>query len=293
MSKSRFKCIYYILFFITIQFSIVTNSVALMLRPKTELYFLPEAQKTIGKRLTDLIDSAQESIFIAVYWLTDPSLIKKLIEVRKKGIDVQIVVDESTFNFMQMDSISLFINKLINNDIKLLIFPSKVVKEIQGIMHNKFIIVDLKIVWTGSGNFTKSVLSPKSAKNNENILIFHSPRMALDFMDHFKSIKDEIEDLYIDLIATTPYYQLPSWLSKITHSLKEDYVFSEKVKEYLKDPHNNHLQKTYLKNYLNNSFPKRISRFKRSREDDIQDSQIKQDIKRKRLARKSSLESFL
>ena len=135
-----------------------------------EVIFLPESQASIYKELESAIDTARSSVMVAMYWLTYDPFIHKLIELRKKNVDVQVVLDGSMFaNFQNVSNIVTLLNK---SDIYPLILPSKQIN--RGIMHNKFIVIDNKTVWTGSANFTKAALdSGNDYLNDENILIIN------------------------------------------------------------------------------------------------------------------------
>ena len=54
-------------------------------------------------------------------------------------------------------------------------------------MHNKFIIIDDKIIVTGSPNFTFSGFN----KNDENILIIYDKEIATKFRKEFNTLYDE------------------------------------------------------------------------------------------------------
>ena len=53
-------------------------------------------------------------------------------------------------------------------------------------MHHKFMVIDGKIVETGSPNFTLSGFN----KNDENMLIIHDEGIATKFRDEFDTIFD-------------------------------------------------------------------------------------------------------
>ena len=60
-----------------------------------EVYFLPKNFEEFNQRLMGLLDNAKNHVFVAMYWLTDRDIINKLIELKQRGIDVQIISDES------------------------------------------------------------------------------------------------------------------------------------------------------------------------------------------------------
>ena len=56
--------------------------------------------------------------------------------------------------------------------------------ERQGLMHNKFIIFDEEIVWTGSTNLTQNGMH----KNNNNVLVLYSSEIAARYERQFKEL---------------------------------------------------------------------------------------------------------
>ncbi len=196
-----------------------------------EVFSLPQDTSTVRSRLDNLLDNAKQRVLLAMYWLTDDKIIDKLIDLKKKKIDVQIIFDES----MDGKGIDIYklMNKFLNNGIVTLIFPSN---EVKGRMHNKFMIVDDNRVWTGSANFTKTVLDPKTDfKNNENVLIFYSKDMATKFERIFEDLKKEIFEFYALIIADNWLSKLPEWLKNLAPILyKKDNDFELIIKNYAK-----------------------------------------------------------
>jgi phosphatidylserine/phosphatidylglycerophosphate/cardiolipin synthase-like enzyme len=100
---------------------------------------------------------------VQAYSFTSTPIAKALLEAHKRGVDVEVILDKSqkTHNY----SSATF---LANSNIPTFI------DSIHAIAHNKIMIIDGKIVITGSFNFTKSAES----KNAENLLILQSPELA-------------------------------------------------------------------------------------------------------------------
>ena len=55
---------------------------------------------------------------------------------------------------------------------------------IEGLMHHKVFVVDRKIVVLGSYNFSQSA----EERNDENLLIIHSPEIAEQFILEFERV---------------------------------------------------------------------------------------------------------
>ncbi len=179
-------------------------------RSIAEVQVLFTGDNGLKDELFSILNNAKKQVLVAMYWITDESIINKLIELKKKGIDVQVIFDASSKN-----SISLM-DKLLLNDIVPVILPEKLTA---GIMHNKFLIVDNALVWTGSANFTKTAFDPKSKFfNNENVVILYSSADAQKFSKKFFEIEKEIIELYIEIILDVNNI-FPEWIAKLSSIL--------------------------------------------------------------------------
>ncbi len=183
-------------------------------------YFVPYDQEAINRELFLLLERAKKQVLIAMYWITDDFIIDKLIKTKKRGIDVQIIFDESSKNNINV------MNRFLENNIFPVISPS----DVQGLMHNKFLVFDNKIVWTGSVNFTKTGFNPKSTYvNHENVVIIYSEDIAQKFSNVFFGIEKEIFNLYVDFFTNNrpsdlPFLSsdLPCWLNRLGHILYDN-----------------------------------------------------------------------
>ncbi len=102
------------------------------------------------------IDQAQIEILIALYYFTDPILAEALITAKSRGVAVQLILDRSQKNGRHSQA------KRLNDAGIKVHFDSK-----HRIFHHKFMVVDDRVVITGSQNWTKSAESV----NAENTLI--------------------------------------------------------------------------------------------------------------------------
>ncbi len=189
-----------------------------------ETFFLPQSQADVYARLCSFLDSAKSRILIAMYWLTDEIVFNKLIDLKNRGIDVQMILDESTPDF------SAHINAFVAHNIIPVLSP-----KINGIMHNKFVVIDNSAVWTGSANFTPTVLKPKGAYfNDENIVIINSPVAAEKYSNAFYSIEKGLFQVYIQNIAQAESRDLPDWLIPLGKRLyQNNRHFKELLNELL------------------------------------------------------------
>jgi hypothetical protein len=84
-------------------------------------------------------------------------------------------------------------------------------------MHNKFIVIDGRYVWTGSANFTGAA----RYDNNENMIIIDSEEIGKKYVQNFDTIKDNIFQVYIKDLANN---QLAVWKNNL---IKKYYEKSE------------------------------------------------------------------
>jgi phosphatidylserine/phosphatidylglycerophosphate/cardiolipin synthase-like enzyme len=127
--------------------------------------FSPE--KKCADYITKEIGQAQKEIFVAVYAFTSDDIAQALIKARKRGVTVQVVVDRefdreneaSKGSFLQQQGIALRRQSGIGGG-----KPEKGA----GIMHQKFAVIDRRVVFTGSYNWTLAA----EKFNHENLLYF-------------------------------------------------------------------------------------------------------------------------
>ena len=85
------------------------------------------------------------------------------------------------------------IDLLKNANIDIFTYPSvsrssnNKLRKIDGIMHHKFAVIDHKIVWTGSFNWTVSA----NKRNKENVIISDNAALIQRYEDEFQRLKKE------------------------------------------------------------------------------------------------------
>ncbi|TXI03158.1 MAG: phospholipase D family protein [Rhizobium sp.] len=95
--------------------------------------------------LINAIDQTQSSLMIQAYSFTSAPIAKAVVEAKRRGVDVRVIVDKSQRT--EKYSIVTFLN---NAEIPVVVDSS--VK----IAHNKVMIFDQQAVFLGSFNFTKA-----------------------------------------------------------------------------------------------------------------------------------------
>jgi phosphatidylserine/phosphatidylglycerophosphate/cardiolipin synthase-like enzyme len=158
------------------------ESVTLPAKGTVEVAFSPNGGCTAAT--VRFIGEAKHSIRVAAYGLTSNPIGKALVEAKKRGIDVRVVVDkEHNGRRATPNSIASF---LVANDI-----PVRVDQAVR-IQHNKVVIVDDQSVQNGSFNLTAAA----QTSNAENITIHRGfPELAKLFSDNWNHLWGESKEL--------------------------------------------------------------------------------------------------
>ncbi len=146
-----------------------------------DIYFTnptcPPEEERIGG-LDELIAAdilqAQTQVDIAAFDLDAEPIVNALIELEKRGIPVRAVTDEDNSELTS-------INRLRRNGI------SVIEDKRSGLMHNKFIIIDGHILYTGSLNYTTNGVYC----NNNNLVRINSSRLAQNYITEMAEMYDE------------------------------------------------------------------------------------------------------
>ncbi|RKY59285.1 MAG: hypothetical protein DRP94_04000 [Candidatus Latescibacterota bacterium] len=144
---------------------------------KVEVYFSPDggAQDAIVER----IDSAESTIDVAMYALTNREIAWALVRAHERGVKVRVLLD-GDFDASCKYSKGTFLSR---HGVKVKLDRSHIVGgEVQGHMHNKFAVIDGKVVITGSYNWTASA----EHRNDENLLIItEAPKLCRKYESQF------------------------------------------------------------------------------------------------------------
>ena len=164
---------------------------------KTEVYFSlsDNPQKIIIKN----INQAEAFINIAMYIFTDKEIVLPLTNAQKRGVKVRVYLDRS-----QIESSYSVSRLMVQKGIKVRISTNNY------IMHNKFAIIDNRLLLAGSYNWTFSA----NNRNDENLMVIDDPEIIEVFQNQFVNlwtIKYSLErtrQLYkiakIDFLPTSP-----------------------------------------------------------------------------------------
>jgi len=122
----------------------------------------------IDEKLVAAIQKAQKTIDIAAYEFDLEDVAEALVAAKERGVQVRFVTDSDN-----VDEIGIKILKKAK---------IKVVEDDRGaIMHDKFVVIDGRQVWTGSWNLTENC----TYRNNNNAMVIDSPQLAKNYEAEF------------------------------------------------------------------------------------------------------------
>ncbi len=111
------------------------------------------------------IQRAEREILVAVYAFTSGEIAWALVQAKQRGINIRVLLDQK-FDRKSKYSKGSFLKKQGLN-VRWASGLSKGDKK-RGLMHQKFAVIDSRIVFTGSYNWTASA----ETFNHENLLLF-------------------------------------------------------------------------------------------------------------------------
>lgn len=141
--------------------------------PNIQVGFSPEG--SAQKLVLETIASAQHSIQMLAYAFQAPDIMQALVDAKKRGVDVRVVVDKKrnqnkvskkAMDFVVRNGVELRTNDHFH------------------IHHDKAIIVDGNTVETGSFNFARSA----ETANSENVVVIRDmPEISRQYLAHWQS----------------------------------------------------------------------------------------------------------
>jgi phosphatidylserine/phosphatidylglycerophosphate/cardiolipin synthase-like enzyme len=165
--------------------------------PFYDIYFTdptnPSAYKDEGGPDTPLvqaINAARVSVDVAAYSLSLFSVQNALIDAHTRGVVVRMVMESDNMQDRAPQALKKAGIPIIGD-------------QREGLMHNKFMVIDRAEVWTGSMNFTTS----GTYEDNNNLIRIRSNKVAKDYTVEFEEMfKNNF--FGADVVAETPYPNL-------------------------------------------------------------------------------------
>lgn len=134
-----------------------------------QVYFSPYGGAT--QAIVRELRGAHKSILVQAYSFTSAPIAKALVDAFRRGVDVQVILDQSqvTARYSSADFLAYAG------------IPVRIDSE-HTIAHNKVMVIDGETVITGSFNFTKAA----EEKNAENLLILRDKSLASRYSENWE-----------------------------------------------------------------------------------------------------------
>jgi mitochondrial cardiolipin hydrolase len=146
----------------------VTSSLHATESEQAEAWFSPG--EACRKSIVQQLNTASRDVKICVFTISDDLIVEEIVRVSKNGLTVQIITDNDKLQDEGSD-----VNYLARQGI-----PVKV-DETPNHMHHKFMVVDGKLVLTGSYNWTRSA----ALYNHENLMLTTSAGVVKSYLKEF------------------------------------------------------------------------------------------------------------
>ena len=117
------------------------------------------------------LNSAQDSLHIAMYYFTDADLAEAVVAAHKRGVATYVYLDRSQVRARYSQS-----KHLAQQGVPVRISSNR------HIMHNKFAIIDDSLVLTGSYNWTQAA----AERNDENLVCIYRSDIAQRYKSRFR-----------------------------------------------------------------------------------------------------------
>ena len=141
-----------------------------------ELYMAPSDRPR--ERLLELMESAQESVQLAMFILTDNPLYEALERARERGARVEAVWDLTALDGCLYSEVDELLREGVG-----------VLDALPGLLHHKYAVIDGEIVVTGSANWSRSGME----RNDENVVIVRSRAIAERFRQNFQRLLQDAQ----------------------------------------------------------------------------------------------------
>ena len=140
--------------------------------------------------LATAIDNARLSVDMAIYDFDLANVRIALVNAHRRGVTVRIVTDSDNLDEPEIQALK---------DAGIPVLGDRR----EGLMHDKFVVIDRMEVWTGSMNFTFN----DAYKNNNNLIRVRSSRLAQDYLTEFSEMFTD-DEFGPRSPANTPYSTL-------------------------------------------------------------------------------------
>ena len=142
-----------------------------------EVYYSPD--DGVASRVYDILTEAEKSIYFLAFSFTSDDLGQIIRTQAENGLDVAGVMDADQVK----SNIGTEYDPFKQAGLKVFVDGNK------GLMHHKTMIIDDRVVITGSYNFTRSA----ETRNDENLVVLYNPAIANFYMEEFNRIYNQAQ----------------------------------------------------------------------------------------------------
>jgi phosphatidylserine/phosphatidylglycerophosphate/cardiolipin synthase-like enzyme len=125
----------------------------------------------VAPNIVHAIDQAEQEVLVQAYGFTHNAIAQALVRAHRRGVTVQVLLDQKS------DSTNRYVMGLFQE--------AGVSVRLDGahaIAHNKVMVIDARVLVTGSFNFTNSA----ETRNAENVLILRGDSLAKTYRDNWQ-----------------------------------------------------------------------------------------------------------
>lgn len=125
---------------------------------KMELWFLPDNPEALD-RLKNLIRGAEKTMRIAMFTWTHPGITQEVIDAKKRGVDVQVVIDHYAGKGSSAEVVKMLKDSGVNTRLS----------QGNALLHYKLLVRDGNVLVNGSANWTRAAFS----QNDDCFIVLH------------------------------------------------------------------------------------------------------------------------
>jgi phosphatidylserine/phosphatidylglycerophosphate/cardiolipin synthase-like enzyme len=150
---------------------------------KVQVFFSPKSD-TIHKIVIPMLESANQSINLPMFYFTHNDVLEALRKAQARGVKIRVILDASAAEN----------NYVLDEELRAAGIPTKI-ENWGGKMHMKVAVIDNKHIITGSMNFTKA----GNSRNDENtVILWDVPQLAAKMNTAFAQMWDSIPNQYLE-----------------------------------------------------------------------------------------------
>jgi len=136
-----------------------------------EVYFSPKGGA--AKHVISWLDKSNSSVCAAIYSFTSDDISAAFIRMKQRGVNITISMDNEQLNVQGGEYLTL----------KNASIPVRVDRR-SGLLHDKYIVIDGKVVITGSYNWSANA----EDTNRENLIILQDPALTSLYLQNCQDI---------------------------------------------------------------------------------------------------------